>query len=132
MSLPLIAGQGNKKLNTFTVNKHEILPLFQHPNEESRTPSDTAEPITPAQIGAAAELIEQASGSEKHSSMPWPDTPKKCGDNRIFSLQVPPASALFKYRSAVPCYQVMAEIKKLICHFWSWVGGAYGSKSDLL
>jgi len=104
MSLPLIAGQGNKGLNTFTVNKHETIPLFQHPNKESRNPSDTAEPITPAEIGAAAELIEQASGSEKQSSMLWPDTPKECGDERISYCR---SRLLLPYSNTGPLYPVI-------------------------
>ena len=74
--------------------------------------ADLVDFITPDEIGAAAELIEQASGSKKHPYTLCPVNPKECGDERISSLQELPASALFKYRSAARRYQVMTEIQK--------------------
>lgn len=73
---------------------------------------DTIEYLSPEEIAATAQLIEEASGSKKNPYTLCPFDPKTCDDERFSSLEPLPASAFFKYRTAARRYQVMTEIKK--------------------
>ncbi len=74
--------------------------------------ADQIDFITSQEICAAAQLIEEASGSKKHSYTLRPVNPAKCEDERFHSIEELPSSAFFKYRSAARRYQVMTEIEK--------------------
>ena len=81
-----------------------IAPVFR--------PEGGIEYLSPEEIAATAEIIEEASGSKKNSYTLCPFDPKTSGDERFSSLEPLPASAFFKYRSAARRYQVMTEIEK--------------------
>ena len=72
----------------------------------------TIEYLSPEEIAATAQLIEEASGSKKNSYTLCPFDAKWSGDERFSSVEPLPASAFFKYRSAARRYQVMTEIEK--------------------
>lgn len=73
---------------------------------------DTIEYLSPEEIAATAQLIEEASGSKKNPYTLCPFDPKTCDDERFSSLEPLPAAAFFKYRTAARRYQVMTEIDK--------------------
>ncbi|MGI9570588.1 MAG: hypothetical protein ACR2PH_12855 [Desulfobulbia bacterium] len=73
---------------------------------------NTPDYLSPEEIGKTAQLIEEASGSKKNSYRLCPFDPKTSNDERFSSLEVLPASAYFKYRTAARRYQVMTEIEK--------------------
>lgn len=73
---------------------------------------DVIEYLTPEEIGATAQLIEEASGSKKNPYMLCPFNPKTSGDERFASMEPLPSTAYFKYRTAARRYQVMTEIEK--------------------
>ena len=68
--------------------------------------------LTPDEIGEAAKMIEEASGSNKHPYSLRRYDPKNVLDGRIKSIEPLPDSAMFKYRTAARRYQVMTEIEK--------------------
>ena len=68
--------------------------------------------LSPEEIAATAQLIEEASGSKKNPYTLCPFDPKTSGDERFITAEPLPASAFFKYRTAARRYQVMTEIEK--------------------
>jgi glutaredoxin len=68
--------------------------------------------LAPEEIGAAAKLIEEVSGSKKHSYTLRPVNPVQCADKQFHSLEELSSSAFFKFRSAARRYQVMTEVEK--------------------
>ncbi|RJR50620.1 MAG: hypothetical protein C4576_05460 [Desulfobacteraceae bacterium] len=68
--------------------------------------------ITPEEIGEAARLIQEATGSPKQPYLLRSFDPQTSSDERLKSVEKLPAEALFKYRSAARKFQVTAEIEK--------------------
>lgn len=68
--------------------------------------------LTPEEVGATAQLIEEASGTKKNPYTLSLFDPKKSTDERFMSLEALPSSAMFKYRTAARRYQVMTELEK--------------------
>lgn len=68
--------------------------------------------ITPEEIGATAELIENASGSNKNAYSLGKFDLKASKDERFKDLAPLPSSVMFKYRTAARRYQVMTELEK--------------------
>jgi glutaredoxin/pyruvate-formate lyase-activating enzyme len=73
---------------------------------------ETVEYLSPEEVGATAQLIEEASGNKKNPYTLCSFDPKTSGDERLSSLEPLPSSALFKYRTAARRYQVMTDIAK--------------------
>lgn len=68
--------------------------------------------LQPDEIGAVAQLIEEASGSKKNPYTLYPFEPKSTKEERLKTLDPLPSSSMFKYRTAARRYQVMTEIAK--------------------
>jgi len=73
---------------------------------------ELVEYLSPEEVGATAQLIEEASGSKKSPYMLCSFHPKTSSDDRLASIEEVPSSALFKYRTAARRYQVMTELIK--------------------
>ena len=73
---------------------------------------DAIEFLTPEEVGATAQLIEEATGSKKNRYTLCPFDPKSSNDERFASLEPLPSTAYFKYRTAARRFQVMTEIEK--------------------
>lgn len=68
--------------------------------------------LTPEEIGATAQLIEEGSGSKKNVYTLCPFDPKTISDERFAGIEPLASSAFFKYRTAARRYQVMTELQK--------------------
>ncbi len=68
--------------------------------------------ITPEEIGQAAKIIEQATGSKKHPYLlkPWDVTTQS--NEHLRTIRPLLDSAMFKYRTMARRYIVMTEIEK--------------------
>lgn len=68
--------------------------------------------LTPEEIGETARMIETATGSKTHPYELQAFDPATAADEAMHSVEVLPASAMFKYRTAARRFQVKTEICK--------------------
>ena len=68
--------------------------------------------LTPEEIGETANLIKDATGSQKHPYLLRLFDPGTCSDSRLQSIEELPHNAMFRYRTAARKHQVLAEIDK--------------------
>lgn len=73
---------------------------------------ETVDYLSPEELGATAQLIEEASGSKKNPYTLCLFDPKKSSDDRLSAVEPLAPPALFKYRTAARRFQVMTEIAK--------------------
>lgn len=73
---------------------------------------NSIEYLTPEEVGATAQLIEEASGSKTNPYTLCLFDPEKSQDERFSKIEALPASATFKYRTLARRYQVKTELKK--------------------
>lgn len=68
--------------------------------------------LTAKEVGAAAELIKEVTGSMKNSYLIKLFNPKQAADERLQSIEPLAPEALFSYRTAARAHQVFTEIEK--------------------
>lgn len=73
---------------------------------------ETVEYLSPEELGATAQFIEEASGSKKNPYALVSFDPETSSDERLALMEPLPSSEFFKYRTAARRFQVMTEIAK--------------------